>query len=480
MNRKIGISLIVTSLLYILLLSAVPVSYATATNNPPPVEESESLDDVDNGTNSESTESSENVESSEDVDNLKSVEAGKDIESTESTEDVENTGLIKENHISNQQDRALLDEGIINVELLTSGNFIAGISDKILTLNFNVTGISLSLSTAYVTFFLPEDIRVESLNLNNATSTYNGFSFNVSIEKNINLNSIELKMNPGLLTLLAGLLKQEFEVIIPLDDPIKTSNSVLTFGAAASNGTIIDLNVLSNKDRYKTATISAPTAPSLVPIYSNTTVIRGKLPEDFKTDSTVIVDIGNREEHLADVDINNREFSLELDQTLSVGTTVGATITTADGLTSLESTKDVQPTPTPLTIVSGPLDFGTVAIGSDVLIKFLEEPLEIKVHDTRGTNDRWELQASLKNGPLKSDSGHDLPNALGFNASGKFEPFTEDAIDIASGKTDCFKPTTLKWDPENQEGPVINIDHSTVHAETYSTDITWTLVNSVQ
>ena len=516
MNRKIGIGLIVTSLLYMLLFSTVPIGYATATDIPPAVEESESIDDVDNGINSEDIESSENVESAEVKENTESIESSLDEDNFESqeSEETEVDGESVESQeskednladIDNQQNiitDSLKQSKLINISILENTklsaemqNFQGNINLSLKFTGNQAVGVSIG-NGININFILPKEIDVDMLDTTTVEVKYKEYyellgliplgsriiTYNPEkIKFNSELNSIELNFKDVISIDLLGFNDQEYELNISLSKLPTSSDGKLKFGAFGSNGSLINLDFLQDAKYVDTIDVpTPPQPPKLLTIYSNTTVIRGKLPKDFKTNSAVTVDIGNGEEHLADVDINNGEFSLKLDQTLSAGTTVGAAITTADGLTSLESTKDVQSAPTPMTIVSGPLDFGTVAIGSDVPIKFLEDPLEIKIHDTRGINDNWELQARLENGPLKSESGHTLPNALGFNTDGQFKPFTKDAINIAKGEIENFDPIPLEWNPEEKQGPAIKIDHSVVYAESYSTDVTWTLVNSVQ
>ena len=522
MNHKIGVGLIVTSLLYILLLSAVPVSYATATNNPPPVEESESLDDVDNGTNSESveSESTRNLESEANLENEESTESdetGEDTKSMENSdsskssegndtnledEKLKESELITEpveegDKLFNKQNQSLVNGRLLNLSLFNKVTFDAVMQDNILTLNYVGDGLNIDLlgnildwllgGGMYIAFILPDEIDISSINSSKISAYYGNSTDNLNpidsnnIIKDVENRSITIKI-PS--TLIGISTKQIYELMIEFENPISSQDGMLEFKSVASEA-IIDIDLLSSND-YITSDITMPLPPEWMEIYSNTTVIRGKLPEDFKPDSTITVDIGNGEEHLADVDVNKREFSLKLDQTLSASTRVKATITTVDGLTSLTSTEDVQPAPIPIAIVSGPLDFGTVTIGSDVPLKFLEEPLEIEVHDTRGVNDKWELQARIDK-PLATETGHILPNALGFYEDNEFRAFTinasetkGNAIAIRSGTTKDHNKVQFKWIPDDKQGPAIKIDHSAVYAETYSTDVIWTLVNSVQ
>lgn len=494
MKKKIVVALILSCLFCALLHSAVPVSYASM------VEENESLttEETESVSNSESKEDLDSEESSEGLEELKNKENVEGVENTVDTNNVENKesydnserteepettneSVEGKDEIFNEQARSLLNARLIDLSLFESTEFEASIENKTLTLTFIGTGLSISLlSEVYVTFILPNSINVNLLNRANI-SVYSGEGsselspFEGDVETG-DFNSIRLREFKGLIGVTT---KQTYKIEIEFDEPISSTNDVLNFGAVAADG-LIDISVLGAEE-YKEDAIQMPLSPKLSSIYDNTIVIKGELLEDFQAGSTVNVDIGDGEKRQADV--NNENFSLTLAKTLDKGTIVNATVTTVDGLTSKPYSVTVKAAPQSLT-VPNELNFGTVTIGSDVTYKFVEEHFQIIVQDTRGTNEQWQLQAHIDQ-PLTSESGHMLPNALGFHDGNVFKPFTTDATGTQSEAVAIETKTTqnddevpISWSPAEGKGPAIKVDHSTVYAEPYQTDITWTLVDA--
>lgn len=439
-------------------------------------------------------ENEDNLENTESIDDATNVESIKEMEETElSNEAISSTQDLQTNTSESFSITRIADVSILNNSQLTAE---LKKSDDKNVLTLELTGESLlkiSLGfDIYVTFILPEELDVNILNKENISAYYDTNplsgrlrpldSKRIEIGAN-NLNSIGFDIPWSLIggIDIGGLLEQTYQLVIKFDQPITVSDNTLEFKAIGSENALIDIDIIKNTD-YATTSIQLPKPPELLPTYSNTIVIKGALPEDFQSGSTVHVYLPDGTRHPAEV--SDGEFKLTLDSPLSAGEKVKAVVTTETGLESSANTVTVLPMPSSLVIPEN-LNFGTVTIGSNVSYKFLEEPLEIKVQDTRGTNTQWELQASVSQ-PLTTKSGHILPNALGFYEGEEFKPFTTnelgtgDAITIKTGTTENDEPVTFDWDPKQREGPVIKIDHSAVYAEPYSTEVTWTLVDSVQ
>lgn len=475
MNNKIARGIIAVCLFFVLLHSVIPVSHAAEV---------------------ESTSAIDETESTEVLENQDNLEKQKDMETKESFKS--ERGNLEEESQSNESISSMSDDGLLNVSVLENTRLDATLNETGNEISLEFTGrtlLELSLIKGlYVTFVLPEEIDVSLLDVNNLSATYWDYLIVIPIKRqyrdtfiiNEELNSITLNFMSILGLDVAGLFPHKSTLRIRSNQPFTSSSGGLTFKAIGTDGALVNLSVLEGEG-VTTATIQdvplTPSPPSLLPVYSNTTVIRGTLPEDFQINSVVNLYLPDGTQHKATV--NDRKFELSLNNPLDEGSIVEADIVTADGLVSPKHSVKVSRAPTLLKIPKT-LDFGTVTIGSDISYKFLEAPLEIIVQDTRGINEQWQLQAHIDQ-PLTTESGHTLPNALGFYEGKEFKPFTTDpsetkgdAITIETGVTQNDEEMIFSWDPQHEEGPAIKIDHSAVYAEPYSTDITWTLVNSVQ
>lgn len=482
MKKKIGVGLILSYLFSILLHSSVPISYAAVVEN----DESLLMEEIESVTNESNLKIIESPKSSNVEKKANNLENGEF--STES--DLVNSLPKKSENIENEKSLQIF---VLSAGVLGSTDLSASLdSPRKLSLNYSgssVVKIEL-LSEVHITFILPEEVDVSQLSIDNISAYYDlrllSNKMNEVDKTNINinegLNSIEVKIPKILFVDLLGLVNQKYKLTIQFDTPLTSVNGQLKFKSVGSEKALANLDIL-NWSGYEVTTINVPVTPlppNLLRIYDNTIVIKGILPEDFQSSSTVHVHLPDGTRHPAEV--SDGEFKLKLDSPLSEGEKVKAVITTETGLESSADTVTVQPAPPPL-IIPKNLNFGTVTIGSDVPYKFLEEPLEIIVQDTSGTNESWQLQASIDQ-PLTTKSGHILPNALGFYEGEEFKPFTTnelgigDAITIKTGTTENDEPVTFDWDPKQREGPVIKIDHSAVYAEPYSTEVTWTLVDA--
>lgn len=494
----------------ILIFEPSPISYATTIDDTLSIKETEYINNTDQDKNNDISKSEKSEEDEHSLDVTKSKEILENKEGTESKEDIGDIDSQENEAEKKISDSEYLVKNIearlLNLSVLTGTDLNAQLESNngksILTLKYE--GRSLAdlklLNGMYITFIFPEEIDISKLSTDKIKVTYRDYLLDLpllplipiskeypsdEIQLNHELNSIGLSFYNFLNLDLLGLNKQSYELKIEFDHILTSSHGELTFGAIGSDGAIVDIDILQGSN-YETDTIynilSPPTAPNLLPIYSNTIVIKGTLPEDFQSSSIIYVYLPDGTQHLAEV--SDEEFRLTLDSPLSEGEKVKAVVITETGLESSADTVTVAAMPPPL-IIPENLNFGIVTIGSNVSYKFLEEPLEIKVQDTRGTNTQWELQASISQ-PLTTKSGHILPNALGFYEGEEFKPFTTnelgtgDAITIKTGTTENDEPVTFDWNPKQREGPVIKIDHSAVYAEPYSTEVTWTLVDSVQ
>lgn len=503
-----------------MLFGQIPSIHATVTETPQPktnlesstnIENTESAESKDSEEIQESAESKDSEEIQENTESKDSVEIQESSENTEKTEstdedskvEIKDEGETKKSEVSEEEQNLkdneliapLADGGLANVSILENTELNASMNESGDTISLEFTGrtiLDLSLLNGlYVTFVLPDEIDVSLLDDSNLSAEYWDYILIIPIRYqyddefiiNEELNSISLSFRSILGLDLLGLFPHRSTLEITTNQIISSSDGTLEFKAIGTDGALVDLNVLDGAG-FATATIGnvpiTPSSPVLQPIYSNTAVIKGTLPEDFESGSTVNVYLSDGTQGTALV--NNGSFSFTLEQPLAEGSLVEASITTPEGLASSVVSMEVQQAPPPL-IVPETLDFGTVPIGSDVTYKFLEQPLEITVQDTRGTNAQWQIQAHI-NQPLTAESGHTLPNALGFYEENEFKPFTvnssgtgNDAIAVKTGTTQNDDATTYRWNPEQREGPVIKIDHSTVYAEPYSTDVTWTLVD---
>ncbi|MGK7376427.1 adhesive domain-containing protein [Planococcus sp. 1R117A] len=101
----------------------------------------------------------------------------------------------------------------------------------------------------------------------------------------------------------------------------------------------------------------------------------------------------------------------------------------------------------------------------------------IIVSDTRGNGSDWIIHAHINRPLTSTSSAHALPEALKFiDSSGHARPLNDAALEVHHGITGTSADTTVAW-PRNH-GLVIELDTMEARPETYSTEITWTLVDA--
>ena len=125
------------------------------------------------------------------------------------------------------------------------------------------------------------------------------------------------------------------------------------------------------------------------------------------------------------------------------------------------------------------LAFQTTEISSKpTYIKREDSNWNIEVWDTRGEGSTWRLLAEATE-PLTSveNPSHTLPNALIYIDDHKNEySLTNGPVEVYKGETGSASIIPVHW--LDNTGPFIYVHSSDVYAETYTTQITWTLVDA--
>ena len=111
-------------------------------------------------------------------------------------------------------------------------------------------------------------------------------------------------------------------------------------------------------------------------------------------------------------------------------------------------------------------------------IKREDSNWNIQVWDTRGEGSTWRLLAEAKE-PLTSveNPSHTLPNALIYIDENKNEySLTNGPVEVYKGTTGSETIIPVHW--SDNTGPFIYVHSTDVYAETYTTQINWTLVDA--
>jgi hypothetical protein len=267
----------------------------------------------------------------------------------------------------------------------------------------------------------------------------------------------------------------KFSVEITMDDlpfPTTEAGKFTFYGEATKQ--LIDLSILSDTTPAK-ATISYNNiaAPVVSPVYSNHTTVSGTGEPNKK----VTVEI-NDEFYYGNTD-ESGQYSVSI-PVQEAGTEISVFLSDENGFKS-ESTKVIVLLERVLKFHNVPdiLSFQTTKISSKpTYIKRDDSNWNIQVWDTRGEGSTWRLLAEATK-PLISveNPSHTLPNALIYIDDYKNEySLTNGPVEVYKGETGNEYIIPVHW--SDNTGPFIYVHSSDVYAETYTTQITWTLVDA--
>lgn len=119
---------------------------------------------------------------------------------------------------------------------------------------------------------------------------------------------------------------------------------------------------------------------------------------------------------------------------------------------------------------------------SESIIKREDDNWSIKVEDTRGSNNTWQIHASIDDALSTSHNNttFTLPDALIYKSGGSTDILSNTPLLIHSGLTDSEAVngiTTIDWN--SNEGPLVSVDENDdlISNTEYTTTITWTLID---
>lgn len=252
-----------------------------------------------------------------------------------------------------------------------------------------------------------------------------------------------------------------------------TEDGKFTFYGEATKQ-IIDLSILSDTSPAK-AILSYINiaAPEVSPVYSNHTTVSGTGEPNKK----VTVEING--EFYYGITDETGQFSVGI-PVQAAGTEISVFLSDENGYRS-KSTKVIVLLEHVLKFYNIPetLAFQNTEISSiPTYIKRIDSNWKIQVWDTRGEGSTWRLLAEATE-PLTSveNQSHTLPNALIYIDDNKNEySLTDGPIEVYKGENGSESIIPVHW--SDNTGPIIYVDSSNVYAETYTTQITWTLVDA--
>jgi len=215
-----------------------------------------------------------------------------------------------------------------------------------------------------------------------------------------------------------------------------------------------------------------PEPPDVDYVFSNDTIVNGRgepgATVTLEADGSVIGE---------GVVVDSGNFSVNIPEQ-EPGTVISATLTDQAGNVSEPTEITVIEATVSFNQVPEDLPFKTTEIGSSIeRIPRENSNWSLEVIDTRGEGSPFQLTAEA-NQPLTTvDGNHQLPDALVYvNEDGISQSLTNGAVEVYNGQTGEEPITSISWD--DNQGPLIEMNTNDAYAETYQTDITWTLVDA--
>lgn len=217
---------------------------------------------------------------------------------------------------------------------------------------------------------------------------------------------------------------------------------------------------------------TAPDAPIVDPVYSNDVVVSGT----GEAGTRIVLTIGG-ENYEGEVD-SEGNFSVSIPQQ-ETGTVITAVLIDDAGNVSEASEVTVIEATVSFLYVPESILFEPIEIDSKPVVAQRQDPdWSIEVIDTRGEGSNWRLTAQAEQ-PLvsMSDSSRTLPNPLVYVDEQNYsQSLASGPVEVFSGVTGADPITSVYW--EENQGPLVQITPTDAYAETYSTTITWELVDA--
>ncbi|WP_342388826.1 Ig-like domain-containing protein [Salinicoccus bachuensis] len=238
-------------------------------------------------------------------------------------------------------------------------------------------------------------------------------------------------------------------------------------------GSIVNEDGIESEEVAVTVTeppdTTAPDAPEIDDVHSNDTIITGSGEAGAKIILTI-----NDIDYEGAVDENGR-YSMEVPVALEPGTLITALLVDEAGNSSEETKTQVIEATIVFHRVPETLSFESASIKQGVTKISRQDPdWSMEVRDTRGVGSTIRIRAEAQ--PLITEDGHTLPNALVY-VDENFEAHSldEGPVEVFTGETSEDPITTIQWQPE--QGPMIEVNPILAASKSYSTNITWTIVN---
>lgn len=288
-----------------------------------------------------------------------------------------------------------------------------------------------------------------------------------------NNNQIYLNFIEFLSLSLLSRTNYNFTLEIELNELPPRDDGLYVFHSQVTNS-LVDLSLLSGEN-VATAELVAPYPPPNPPkidepIYPSDTIVTGT----GKPNSEIILTI-NHEEYRGSTD-ENGEFTIDIPQQIAGTVVAGVIIDERDVISDIieviiqQGTLTFHKVPETLLFESTSIKSGTVTIPRK------NSDWTIQIKDTRGEGSPWQLFAQMEE-PLKSEkSQHILENALVFVDSESPSQSLANKVKVFDGITDLNTITNIQWEPN--QGPLLELDPIHALAESYSTNIRWTLMDA--